>query len=183
MNAREVSCAGAVALLVLATSCGGDTATSEVAAPAAEAAAAAATPAPAADQGRQLAGFKVCEFVPAADVAHALGGTPVRESGQPGQTFQADCMYSIKVGPITKTAQIWLYPPTQFAAMKETATGPIDGIGGLGDDAYGLSDSGVYQVVVHKPGDVTLDARADTPARARAVADLAMARLTSEPPR
>ena len=185
MTSPRLLRAGTAAAFVLAIACGGSNSTSTasaVAAPNASASSAASPPAQA-SAGRPLAGFHVCDFVPAADVARVLGGTPVTATGQPGEKFQADCMYTVKIGAITKTAQIWLYPPDQFAGMKETATGPVDAVGGMGDEAYGVNDSGVYQVVVHRPGDVTLDARADTPQQARAVADLAIAKLTAEPPR
>lgn len=172
--AHHVARGAALAVLALALSCGGG---DRPAASASATAGPAAAPAPPAPKGRDLVGLKVCDLVPAADVGKALGGTVQLATGQPGNKYQADCMYTVRIGALSKTTQIWLYPPDQFDAMKEMETGATDAIDGLGPGAYGRNDSGVYQIVARVPDAVTLDARGDTPAQARAMADLAMEKL------
>jgi hypothetical protein len=176
MTGHDLRRVGALTTLALGLSCGGG---AEM--PAASTPAAGTTPAttttPASTPGTPLVGLKVCDLVPGAEVAKALGGTLELATGQPGRKYGADCMYTVRLAGVSKVVQIWLYPPDQYDVMREGETAGTDQVAGLGDKAYGRRESGNYQLVVEKRGAVTIDARGDTPDQARTVAEVALGKL------
>ena len=130
---------------------------------------------------RDLSTFDVCERVPAADVAGILGSTPDRTSAEATMMASAtDCTYTIKLGDgMNDYAMVWLYSPMMW---DPTMASEAEKIKGLGDDAYldkgSIGSSSTIYVLVK--GDFMLDARANSPERARELAKLALERLAGE---
>ena len=120
----------------------------------------------------------VCELVPVAEVAAAVGGTPGNQApnGHAYPGAESECWYEVTRGSgrMPEVVGIFLYPPSFFADMRED--GATD-IAGLGDDAFLSPRSDISTVVVLERGVGVVDARAGTPDHARAVAELALARL------
>jgi hypothetical protein len=169
----QIVVGSALAVVLASAGCGGGEA--KKSGVASEKAAPAASTAPAkAKTGRDLEKVDVCRLLPGADVAKAFGGTLEGASGN-SNAFSADCTYTIRLRT-TKTVLVYLYPPDQFAMLKEMSE-KAEPVAGLGDGAFVEQDSGWYELKVLKKGDVTIDARGDTLEEARKLAELVLARL------
>lgn len=172
-----------MSVLLLATSlsaCGADPNSAAAdgasnAAVAGDASAAGAQPAAA----RDLTTFDVCARLPAADVASILGASPDQVLGEATMgTVASDCTYTVERGDQGRDyAMIWIYSPLMW---DPSVIEPGTTIEGLGDSAYRTKTAGggMDQVMVRVEGDFVLDARANSPAQAQQLAELAVGRLT-----
>lgn len=129
------------------------------------------------DNDRLFASLDICSHVPVAEVAGALGHQPGTGSAKATMGgYATDCTYSFERGDgSSEHVMIWAYPPELWASeLKEG----IQEVAGLGDAANLTSLSSFAQMNVLLEGDLYIDTRAKTPDEARALAELALERLT-----
>jgi len=164
----------AVMFVLAATACGGGETP-----PATDEAAAIQVSEPVGESAaRDVTTFDVCELVPAAEVAVALGGTPGAHppNGQAYPGAESECWYEVSHGSgrMPEVVGIFLYPPAFFDDMKEDGATDIPG---LGDVAFHSPRTDIATVVVLERGVGVIDARAGTPEHAKAVAELTLGKL------
>jgi hypothetical protein len=124
-----------------------------------------------------LTTFDVCTMVPAADVAAIMGATAAQTTGEATMgSFAADCTYTVERGDnVRDYAMVFVYPPTHWDPSSATGAQPI---ADLGDEAYADKPFSFDQVNVLVQG-AFLQTRGNSPAEARKLADLAVARLAA----
>jgi hypothetical protein len=89
--------------------------------------------------------------------------------------WASDCSYGFdREGGSSDYAMLWAYPPEVWSPE---AKGEIEPVAALGDDAFLSSTGSFAQMNVLLEDDLYLDARANTPEQARALAELALERL------
>ena len=131
---------------------------------------------PSGGSSRDFETFDICSLVPVAEVAEILGHEQATGSANATMGQHAsDCSYSFERGDGSSDyAMIWAYPPELWAPEMKDDT---EEISGLGAEANSSMTGSFHQVNVLVKGDVYIDTRANTPEQARAMAELALARL------
>lgn len=172
---------GFLLLVGLATACGGsqNAGSAEDAAATSPESSIAGSAEPSAPAGQDVSAIDVsaidvCEKIPAAAVATILGSTPENTSGKATMgKYASDCTYTLDTGQgMHSYAIVFVYPPALWSGPDADATV----VEGLGDAAYLEQDAAFARLHV-LAGSLFIDARADKPEQARALAELALERL------
>ncbi|HEX9188594.1 MAG TPA: hypothetical protein VGB87_16055 [Vicinamibacteria bacterium] len=125
----------------------------------------------------------VCQRVPGADVAAALG--KILKKTRPMTTdSSARCVYLLAPpgtpDPPVSGVVLWLYKAEDYDALARYTEGKIEPVPGLGDAAMRFRDpgDGLFKLRVVKRGQFAIEAVAADPDSTRKLAELALARLS-----
>jgi hypothetical protein len=122
----------------------------------------------------------VCERVPGADVAKALGGRLVetRPVNVKGAVF-ARCVYSVEIDKANRALVLWLNPPDDYEGLREAAESRVKRVAGVGDAAHVTQDPDTKRIWFRavKRGAVTVQVSAEREDWARVLATLALAKF------
>lgn len=133
----------------------------------------------AAGQQPSFGSWNVCERVPIADVAAAVGGRALesRQGDSRGLTT-ARCVYGLEIDGARRAIVVWTSGAGDYDDFRKSAVNRVD-VRDVGDEAFETADPETkrVQLTARRRGKLTVQVTADRSSWAQAVAKVALSKF------